>query len=167
MYETKIVEFADHFFAHINANKTNKNQSEKESSTEARKRRHSTDQDEEEEEEKMESKEGRTVKQKVILELHNPDNLSQFIQEFAQVTLDRDTNKTDAAEELKTIQENFRDFMARCNANPRNVHPDLNETELTSLAHVNPDTNFDEEEFHFHHQHEKLTREEFRAARLD
>ena len=87
-----------------------------------------------------------------------------YHKEFAEVTLDRDMNKTDAAEELKTIQENFRDFMARYNANPRNVHPELNETELRSLAHVNPDTNFDEEEFHFHHQHKKPTREEFRAA---
>ena len=95
----------------------------------------------------MESKEGRTVKQKVILNLHNPDNLSQFIQEFAEVTLDRDMNKIDAAEELKAIQENFRDFSARYNANPRNVHPDLNEAELRSLEHVNPDTNFDEEDF--------------------
>ena len=97
MCETKIMD------AYVNANKTNKNQPEKESSTETRKRWHSTDQDEEEA--KMESQQ-KTVKQKVILELHNPDNLSEFIQEFAEVTLDRDMNKTDAAEELKTIQEN-------------------------------------------------------------
>ena len=32
MYETKVTEFADHFFTHVNANKTNKNLSEKESS---------------------------------------------------------------------------------------------------------------------------------------
>ena len=74
--------------------------------------------------------------------------------------------KIDAAEELKTIQENFRDFMTRYNADPRNVHPDLNETELRSLAHVNPDTNLDEEEeeFYFRHQHEKPTREEYRVS---
>ena len=47
MYETKTTEFADHFHAHVNANKTIKGQSEKESSIETRKRRHSTDQDEE------------------------------------------------------------------------------------------------------------------------
>ena len=101
---------------------------------------------------------------KVILELHNPDNLSRFIQKFAEVTLDRDMTKIGAAEELKTIQENFREFMPRYNVNPRNVHPDVNETEQRSLAHVNPDANFDEEEFYFHHQHEKPTREERRAA---
>ena len=134
MHETKITEFADHFFAHVNAHKTTKNQSEKESSieTETRKRRRSTDQDEEAEE-KTQPTEERTVKQKLILELHNPDNLSRFIQKFAEVTLDQDMNKIDAAEELKKNQENLRDFMARYNANPRNVYPEFNETEQRSL----------------------------------
>ena len=68
------------------------------------------------------------------------------------------------SEELKTNQDKFRDFMARYNANSRNVYPDLNETELRSLAHVNPDANFDEEEFYFRHQHGFSTREEYKAA---
>ena len=89
MYETKITEFADHFFTHVNANKTNKNQSEKE-----RPESHGVPRIKMKKKKKKKRKE---EKQKVTLEPHNPDNLSRFIQEFAEVILGRDMNKIYAA----------------------------------------------------------------------
>ena len=65
MYDTKIREFADAFFAYVNSTKRNK---EKDTSFETKKRRHSTDQDETEGE-MMEPSRERSVKPKVIVNI--------------------------------------------------------------------------------------------------
>ena len=78
MYDTKIREFADAFFSHVNSDKNSK---EKDTSSETKKRRHSTDQDEVEEENREPSGE-RSVKPKVIMEYRNSENLDEFIQEL-------------------------------------------------------------------------------------
>ena len=86
MYDTKIREFADAFFKHVNSTK------EKDTSSETKKRRHSTDQDEVEEE-TMEPSGERSVKPKIIVEYHHPENPDEFIQELKGTYLDTDMNK--------------------------------------------------------------------------
>ena len=81
MYTSKIQEFADAFFKHVNNDQQNKEKSEKDTSTETKKRRRSTDQDENEEE-NMEPSGERSVKPKVTMECHTPENLDEFIKEF-------------------------------------------------------------------------------------
>ena len=71
MYDTKIREFADAFFSHVNSDKHSE---EKDTSSETKKRRHSTDQDEVEEE-NMEPSGERSVKPKVTMEYRNSENL--------------------------------------------------------------------------------------------
>ena len=80
MYDTKIREFADAFFSHVNSDKHSK---EKDTSSETKKRRHSTDQDEVEEE-NMEPFGERSVKPKVTMEYRNSENLDEFIQELKE-----------------------------------------------------------------------------------
>ena len=99
MYTSKIQEFADAFFKHVNNDHQNKEKSEKHTSTETKKRRHSTDQDEVEEE-NMEPSRERSVKPKVTMEYHNPKNLDKFIQELKEIYLKIEMSKKDAEEEL-------------------------------------------------------------------
>ena len=106
----------------------------------------------------------RSVKVKVIVEPPNPANLTEFNREFQEICLGRDMTKVDAAAEFVEIQQSFTAFMERCNKDPRNVHPDLTDCELRSLARVNPDENIEDEEFYFAHASEHPTMEEFRAA---
>ena len=122
MYDTKIREFADAFFKHVNSTK------EKETSSEAKKRRHSTDQDEVEEE-TMEPSGERSVKPRVIVEYHNPENIDEFIQELKGTYLDTDMNKKDAKEELEETKATLSRFMNKFNKNPRKAHPNLTECE--------------------------------------
>ena len=107
MYDTKIREFADAFFTYVNSTKHNK---EKDTSSETKKRRHSTDQDSTEGE-MMEPSGERSVKPKVIVEYHNPENLEEFIQELKGTYLEIDMNKKDAEEELAGIKEELKRFM--------------------------------------------------------
>ena len=160
MCESMITGFAEHFFlcveAHKESNKASMDQSEQEQSSETKKRRHSTDQDEE----NMKTTDDRSVKSKVTVELLNPDNLAEFNQDFKNVNLDRDMSKPEAAE----IRKQFEQFMERYYADPSNVHPELNDCELRSLAHVDPGMNIKEHEFSFSHADEAPTMEEFREA---
>ena len=157
MYDTKIREFADAFFKHVNSTK------EKDTSSETKKRRHSTDQDEVEEE-TMEPSGERSVKPKVIVEYHNPENLDEFIQELKGTYLDTDMNKKGAEEELEETKATVSRFVNKFNKNPRRAHPNLTECERASLAHVDPDVNLGEEEFYFFHQGECPTIEEYKQA---
>ena len=74
MYDTKIHEFADAFFNYVNTDQQSKEKSEKDTLTQTKKRRRSTDQDENDEE-NMEPSGERSVKPKVTMEYHNPENL--------------------------------------------------------------------------------------------
>ena len=164
--ESKIQEFAEHFFKHmdkgISHDKRNKNQPEQEQSSKTKKRRRSTDHDEE----SMSTREDRSVKvkAKVIVEPPNQANVAEVNQEFQDIYLDREMSKADAAKELDDIKQAFTDFMERYRMDPKKTHKDLTECELRSLAHVNPDENLDEDEFYFEHASEHPTMEEFRAA---
>ena len=66
-YMTKIQEFAQDFFKHVNANKSDKDQSQKNTSTETKKRRHSTDRNDDDELRTEPARE-RVVKHKVMME---------------------------------------------------------------------------------------------------
>ena len=123
MYDTKIREFADAFFKHVNSTKHNK---EKDTSSETKKRRHSTDQDSTEGE-MMEPSGERSVKPKVIVEYHNSENLEEFIQELKGIYLEIDKNKKDAEEELAGIKEELKRFMNQFNKDPKGAHPNLTE----------------------------------------
>ena len=70
MYTSKIQEFADAFFKHVNNDHQNKEKSEKDTSTETKKRRRSTDQ-----KRRTWNPPKRSVKPKVTMEYHNPENL--------------------------------------------------------------------------------------------
>ena len=96
---TKIREFAQDFFKHVNANKSDKDQSQKNTSTETKKRRHSTDRDSDDEL-RMEPARERVVKRRFTMERLFPNNLAEFNEEFQQVYLDRDMSKTEAEEGL-------------------------------------------------------------------
>ena len=148
MHDTKIREFADAFFKHVNSTK------EKDTSSETNKRRRSTDQDEVEEE-TMEPSEERSVKPQVIVEL---------IQELKGTYLDTDMSKKDAEEELEETKATLSRFMTKFNKNPRKAHPNLTECERASLAHVDADVNLGEEEFYFSHQGECHSIEEYKRA---
>ena len=93
----------------------------------------------------------------------NPDNLAEFNEQFQQVYLDRDMSKTEAEEELKITKASFKDFMQRYDQDPQNVHKDLNQCEIDSLKHVDPDAHVDEV-FYLRHRSNKPTMEEHRAA---
>ena len=123
MYDTKIREFADAFFSHVNSDKHSK---EKDTSSETKKRRHSTDQDEVEEE-NMEPSGERSVKPKVTMEYRNSENLGQFIQELKEIYLEMEMSKKDAEEELTETKRNFLRFMEKYNKDPRRAHPKLAE----------------------------------------
>ena len=159
--ESKIQEFAEHFFKHIDKgishDKHNKYQPEQEQSSETKKRRHSTDQDEE----SIKAERSVKVKVKVIVEPPNPASLTEFNHEFQEIYLDRDMSKADAAKELVEIQQAFTEFMERYHKDPTNVHKDLTDCELRSLAHVNPDENIEDDEFYFEHASAHPTMEEF------
>ena len=163
MYTSKIQEFADAFFKHVNNDHQNKKKSEKDTSTEAKKRRRSTDQDEVEEE-KMEPSGERSVKPKVTMEYHTPENLDEFIQELKEIYLKIVMSKKDAEEELVETKRNLIRFMEKYNKDPKGAHPTLTECERASLAHVDPDVNLEEEEFYFHHRGECPTMDECRKA---
>ena len=152
MYDTKIHEFADAFFKYVKADQQSKEKSEK-ASTETKKRRHSTDQDENDEENMQPSGE-RSVKPKVTMEYHNPENLEKFIKELKIIYLEMDMTKKDAEEELKETKRNFTRFMEKYDRDPKRAHPDLTECERASLAQVDPDVNLEEEEFYLHHRGE-------------
>ena len=115
MYNTKIHEFADAFFKYVNADQQSKEKSEKDTSTQTKKRRHSTDQDESDEE-NMEPSGERSVKPKVTMEYHNPENLEEFIKEFKMIYLEMDMTKKDAEEELKETKSAS---LARSRCQPR------------------------------------------------
>ena len=100
MYDAKIHEFADAFFNYVNTDQQSKEQSEKDTSTEAKKRRRSTDQDENDEE-NMEPSGERSVKPKVTMEYHNPENLEEFIKEFKVTYLEMDMTKKDSSRRPK------------------------------------------------------------------
>ena len=136
MYTSKIQEFSDAFFKHVNNDHQNKEKSEKDTSTETKKRRRSTDQDEVEE--NMEPSGERSVKPKVTMEYHNPENLDEFIQELNQIYLKIEMSKKDAEEEL--VETKIR-FMEKYNKGPKGAHPKLTECKRASLAHVDPDVN--------------------------
>ena len=163
MYTSKIQEFADAFFKHVNNDHQNKEISEKDTSTETKKRRHSTDQDEVEEE-NMEPSGQRSVKPKVTMEYHNPENLDEFIQELKEIYLKIEMSKKDAEEELVETKRNFIRFMEKYNKDPKGAHPKLTECERASLAHVDPDVNLEEEEFYFRRRGECPTMDEYRKA---
>ena len=122
--ESKIQEFAEHFFKHIDKgvshDKHNKYQPEQEQSSETKKRRHSIDHDEE----SMSTREDRSVKVKVkvIVEPPNQANVAEFNQEFQDIYLDREMSKTDAAQELDDIKQAFTDFMERYHMDPEKAH---------------------------------------------
>ena len=137
MYDTKVREFADAFFSHVNSDKHSK---EKDTSSETKKRRRSTDQDEVEEE-NMEPSGERSVKAKVIMECRNSENLDEFIQELKETYLEIEMSKTDAEEELVETKKNFLRIMEKYNKDPRRARPKLTECERASLAHVDPDVN--------------------------
>ena len=139
MDDTKIREFADAFFKHVNSTKHNK---EKDTSSETKKRRRSTYQDSTEGE-MMEPCGERSVKPKVIVEYHKTD-----------------MNKQDAEEELAGLTR----FMNQFNKDPKRAHPNLTECERASLAHVDPDVNLGEEEFYFPHRGECPTVDEYKQA---
>ena len=149
MYDTKIREFADAFFSHVNSDKYSK---EKDTSSETKKRRHSTDQDEAEEE-NMEPSGGRSVKPKVTMEYRNTENLDEFIKELKGIYLEIEMSKKDADEELTETKRNFLRFMEKYNKDPKRAHPQLT-SERASLAHVDPDVILGEEEFYFRHRGE-------------
>ena len=92
MYTSKIQEFADAFFKHVNNDHQNKEKSEKCTSTETKKRRHSTDQDEVEEE-NMEPSGERSVKPKVSVEYHNSENLDELSRNSRKSTLNIEMSK--------------------------------------------------------------------------
>ena len=75
-------------------------------------------------------------------------------------TFDPDMRITEAEEELKNIKESFKDFMRRYEQDPQNVHQDLNQSEIDSLKHVDPDVHVEEEVFYYCHQSNKPTIEE-------
>ena len=106
-YMAKIQEFAQDFFKHVHADKSDKDQSQKNTSTETKKRRHSTDRDDDDELGTKPARE-RVVKHRVTMEHVNPDNLAEFHEEFQQVYLDRDMSETEAEEELKIAKASFR-----------------------------------------------------------
>ena len=94
--ESKIQEFAEHFFKHIDKgishDKRNKYQPEQEQSSETKKRRHSTDHDGE----SMSTREDRSVKVKVkVIVEPNQANVAEFNQEFQDIYLDREMSKAD------------------------------------------------------------------------
>ena len=103
----------------------------------------------------------RIVKRRVTMEHINPDNLAEFNEEFQKVYLDRDMSKTEAEEELKTTKESDKDFTQKHEQDP---HPDLNQCEIDSLKHVDPDAHVEEEAFCFCRRSNKPTVEEHRAA---
>ena len=129
-YDTKIREFADAFFSHVNSDKYSK---EKDTSSEKKKRRHSTDQDEVEEE-NMEPCGERPVKPKVTMEYRNTENLDEFIKELKGIYLEIEMSKKDADEELTETKRNFLRFMEKYNKDPKRAHPQLTECERASLA---------------------------------
>ena len=131
MYTSKIQEFADAFFKHVN----NDHQNKKDTSTETKKRRHSTDQDEVEEE-NMEPSGERSVKPKVTMEYHNPENLDEFIQELKEIYLKIEMSKKDAEEELVETKRNFIRFMEKYDKDPKGAHPKLTECKRASLASI-------------------------------
>ena len=120
--ESKIQEFAEHFFKHIDKgishHKHNKYQPEQEQSSETsetKKRRHSIDHDEE----SMSTKADRSVKVKVkvIVEPPNPANLT-FNREFQEICLDRAMiTKADARKE-QMVHFEFTEFMERYHTDP-------------------------------------------------
>ena len=120
-YVTKIQEFAQDFFRHVNASKSDKDQSQKNASTETKKRRHSTDRNDDDEL-RMEPARERVVKHRVTMEHLNPDKLAEFNEEFQQVHLNRDMSKTEAGEELKITKTSFKEFMQRYEQDPQNAH---------------------------------------------
>ena len=128
MYDTKIREFADAFFSHVNSDKHSK---EKYTSSETKKRRRSTDQDEVEEENREPSGE-RSVKPKVTMEYRYSKNLDEFIQELKETYLEIEMSKKDAEEELVETKKNFLRFMEKYNKDPRRAHPKLTECERAS-----------------------------------
>ena len=54
--------------------------------------------------------------------------------------------------------------MQRCEQDPQNVHKDLNQCEINSLKHVDPDAHVAEEVFYFRQRSNKPSMEEYRAA---
>ena len=127
--ESKIQEFAEHFFKHtdkgISRDKRDKYQPEQEQPSETKKRRRSTDHDEE----SMSAREDRSVK--VIVEPPHLANVAEFNREFRNY-LDRELSKTDAAKELAQIQQSFTEFMERYRTDRKRTHPDLTDCELRS-----------------------------------
>ena len=112
----------------------------------------------------MERSGERSVKPKVTMEYHNPENLEEFIKKFKEIHLEIDMNKKDAKEELQETKKNFIRFMEKYNRDPKRAHPELTECKRASLAHVAPGVDLKEEEFYFHHQGEWPSMEEFRKA---
>ena len=163
MYISKIQEFADAYFKHVNNDHQNKENPKKDTLTETKKRRRSTDQDEVEEE-NMELSGERSVKPKVTMEYHNRENLDAFIQELKEIYLKVEMSKKDAEEELVETKRNFIRFMEKYNKDPKGADPKLTECERASLAHVDPDVNLEAEEFYFHNRGECPTMDEYRKA---
>ena len=97
----------------------------------------------------MEPSGERSVKPKVTMEYHNPENLDEFIKELKEIYLEIEMNKKDAEEELVETKRNFIRFMEKYNKDPKGAHPKLTECKRASLAHVNPNVNLEEEEFCF------------------
>lgn len=73
-----------------------------------------------------------------------------------------ETRARRAEDGRKLTKEIFQTFMQRYQTNPKEVHPDLNECELESLAHVNPDTNIDEGT----NSNSTTSTEEYRMAKI-
>ena len=66
----------------------------------------------------MEPSGERSVKPKVTMEYHNPENLDEFIQELKEIYLKIEMSKKDAEEELVETKKNLIRFMEKYRSHP-------------------------------------------------
>ena len=103
MYNSKIQEFADAFFKHVNNDHQNKENPKK-----IHPQRPRSDGTDKVEEENMEPSGERSVKPKVTMEYRNSENLDEFIQELKEIYLKIEMSKKDAEEELVESSASWR-----------------------------------------------------------
>ena len=150
---TRISEFADQFFKQVFAGqgesgKESKIHSEQEPSSETKRRRRSAEQEEDID---MQATEDQSIVPKVKTEPFNTEDIVEFNKEFRKVYLSRSMSKEGAAEEFEVIRNQFQLFMETYEEDPETLRKKMSACEFRSLAHVNPDTNYSNDEFYFGH----------------
>ena len=109
----------------------------------------------------MESDAERSVKPKVTMEFNHRKNVQNFNDEFIEAYLHKDMDKKQAQKELAAARIEFRELIGRYYDDPASLRTDLSACEIDSLAHIDPEFTYSEEDFYYHETGSHPTIEEF------